>query len=166
MANTNSTLITNSEASPPVANDVGWDGGRVRTKMGSVAVAAADIDADGDTIKLCRVPSNGRIVSIEVGHDDLDSGATAAYNVGLYTAAGALVDEDAYASAVTCQAAAALTRLENEARNISATGQKVWQDAGASADTGLQYDIVLTMTAANAGAQAGDIAFVVKYAVD
>ncbi len=166
MANTNSDLVANLEASPQVLSPSGKLAGRVRIAVSSVEVTAADFDADGDTIKLASIPSNARINSIKIANDDLDSGADSVFNLGLYDRDGAIKDEDVYASLVTqLQSAAALTELVNEARDIAKHGQRVFEDAGDTDDTDELLDVVMTQTATVAGAVTGTVAFEIEYTV-
>ena len=63
MAETSSNLITNIDATPPVKNDVSKSGGRMRIMGDAFEVASTDIDADGDIIRLARLPSNAVVWS-------------------------------------------------------------------------------------------------------
>lgn len=163
---TDSPLITNLEASPVVMNAVAVAGGRIRTQKGTFEVTGAQVTDDGDILRLCRVPSNAVINAIEIASDALGaSGGTA--NVGLYEPDGTLLDEDAYASAITLlQAGGAMTRVENEARNIDNVGERVWQDAGLSEDPGGLLDICITIASTMGTPAAGTVSFNVEYTVD
>ncbi|MHC4067259.1 MAG: hypothetical protein ACYSUI_22530 [Planctomycetota bacterium] len=147
--------------------------------MDSFEVAAADIDADGDTVVLARLPKNARILSIKLLTDDLDTGTDIAWNVGLYeggtTAAtpGTVIDEDRYASAVTnatLSGTNALTEVYGESTDdtdsVDEYGNELYSHAGDTDGDFANYDIVLTQTAAAAGAAAGTIAFSILYTVD
>jgi hypothetical protein len=148
--------------------------------MDTVAVAAADFDADGDIVYVAEVPSNAKIASIGLLNDDLDSGANSAANVGIYNggtkfttsagttyAADAIIDEDAYATAVSLQAAnTSPVEVAFEARNINAVNNYVWEDCGLPEDPRVPLRIALTQTAATAGAQAGDVTLIVTYVVE
>lgn len=150
-------------------NDVGIQGGRGRHIVGTIALGTGDID-DNDIIMLAAVPSNARILGITLYNDDLDSDGspTLAYDVGLYTTAGAVVDRDAYALAATDFQAAntAGVNVAFEARNINKIGQKVWQDASATSDPGDLYLIAVTIETAAATAAAGDLSFDIEYTID
>ncbi len=168
MTTKNTTLISNYEAKPLVASPLGKLGGTQQVIQDSVACLTTDLEA-ADIIMLAPVPSNARVSSIRLAADDLDgdSTPTLAFNLGLYTSGGVLVDADAYASAITLgQAATAHTEYAFEARGIEKTGQQVWQDAGASADPGGYYYLALTVSTVAATPAAGDIAFIVEYAID
>lgn len=175
MANTNSDIVANLVASPPVRNDVSIYGGRMRIAQGAFEVAAADFDADDDTITLCILPSASVVHSIKVANDDLDGATASVFNLGIYDwdrsarALGNVVDEDYWATLVTqFQAAATLTELVAEAAwDIANYGTPLWEGPAAlSADPGGEYAIVLTQTAAVASAQAGTVAFEIIYTLD
>ena len=173
MPTTTSTEISNVHARPQVANAAGKDGGRVRIKQGNMEVADGDFDANDDVIRLCEIPTNAVIISIEIGSDALDAGSHSIINVGLSTrgadasTAGTIKDEDTYATLVTTwQSATALTEVTNEARDINEQGNAVWQDAGDSADPQAIYEICVYQTAAGGTDAAGTAVYRVLYAID
>tara|TARA_E500000318_G_scaffold12597_1_gene11592 strand:+ start:2140 stop:2694 length:555 start_codon:yes stop_codon:yes gene_type:complete len=158
-------------------------GGNVHVSMDSRACAAGDLNADGDAVILCQVPSNARIISILLINDDLDSGTTSAINIGVYNgneqfndtdgsqtlyAADAIIDEDAFAEVATD------LRIFNSGTEVgfrtaarkNAPLQSVWEDAGLTSDPGVPLRIALTQTATVSGAQAGDVVMVVQYITD
>ena len=165
MANVNTDLVTNFVAVPQVLNPAQQLHGVKRIAQGSIALAAGDLSAN-DTVMLAPIPSNASISSIKLTNDDLDSGSTITADVGLYTTALAVVDVDAYASAITAlraPVAAPGTEVAFEARDHNKTGQKVWQDAGLSADPGAVYFVGISFPAA--GDTAGDLSFIIEYTV-
>lgn len=178
MASTKAENITLLDATPRLSMETGSVHGKVRTFIDTVAVTAGDFDADGDYVVLAEVPSNAKILSIKLFNDDLDSGTNTAPNIGIYNgptkftsstpttyAAGGIVDEDCYATAITTFQAANTTGVEVafEARNINAINNYVWEDAGLPEDPGVQLRIVATQTATVAGATTGDISIIVEY---
>ena len=167
MANVNTSLVTNLLSSPPSMNAAQQLGGSMRVAAGTIALAAGDLSA-GDTVMLVQVPTNAAVLSIKIYNDDLDSGTTNTCDVGLYTADGNVTakDDDCYASAITDLRAAVTvgTEVAFEARNINLMGQKVFEDAGDATDPGGFYLIGLKFDAA--GNAAGDLSFLVTYAVD
>ena len=168
MTTKNSTLVSNFEAVPRVANPVYQDHGRVRIMQGTIALATSDID-NNDIIMLAPINVGASITSIKLASDDLDSGGSPSltFNIGLYTTAGVVKDEDCYATAITLgQAATAFTEYAFEVRNVNVCGQRGWEDAGDSTDPGGQYYLAVTVQAAAATAAAGDISFIVEYVVD
>jgi hypothetical protein len=158
---TKSTLVQNFEAKPNQFNPAALLYGRRRGIVGTVAVAASD--DDGSTYVLAPVRSSWVIPSIRLYNDAITGGT--GYDVGLYESGLTAVDDDAYASAVS-MATLSTEGVERafEARNITAIGQKVWQDAGQTADPMVWYYLVLT--ADTVGTVAGDIAFDVTVLVD
>ena len=164
MSNANSDLVTNFVAVPQVLNPAQQLQGVKRIAQGTIALVAGDLGAN-DTVMLAPIPSNASITSIKLFNDDLDSGSTNTADVGLYTTALAVVDADAYASAITDLRAAVKTGTEVafEARDINKMGQKVWQDAGLSSDPALTYFVGIGFPAA--GDQAGDLSFIIEYTV-
>ena len=159
MGAANSTLVSNFEASPPTLNDVANLHGSIRVAQGTLVVAAGDSD-DNDILHLVAIPSNATVPHIYVGSDTL--GGSSTLNVGIYTTAGVVVDEDLFASAVAD--AGALADVRHEASNINTVGQKAWELAGASSDPGGSYYISVTMQAA--GGTEGDLSFIIHYVVD
>jgi hypothetical protein len=130
MANVNTSLVSNFEASPQVMNASHELHGVKRVAQGTIALAAGDLSAS-DTVMLAPVPTNASITSIKLFNDDLDSGTTNTCDVGIYNTDGVAVDDDAYASAITDLRAAVTvgTEVAFEARDINAMGQQVWEDA-------------------------------------
>ena len=164
MANVNTDLVTNFVAVPQVLNSASQLHGVKRVATGTIALVAGDLSAD-DTVMLAPIPSNASITSIKLFNDDLDSGTDLTADVGIYTTAVAVVDADAYASAITDLRGAVKTGTEVafEARDINKMGQKVWQDAGLTSDPALTYFVGIGFPAA--GDQAGDLSFVIEYVV-
>jgi hypothetical protein len=149
MANVNTDLVTNFVAVPQVLNSASQLHGVKRVATGTIALVAGDLSAN-DTVMLAPIPSNASITSIKLFNDDLDSGTTLTADVGIYTTAVAVVDADAYASAITDLRGAVTTGTEVafEARDINKMGQKVWQDAGLTSDPALTYFVGISFPAA------------------
>ena len=164
MANVNTDLVTNFVAVPQVLNSASQLHGVKRVATGTIALDAGDLSAN-DTVMLAPIPSNASITSIKLFNDDLDSGTDLTADVGIYTTAVAVVDADAYASAITDLRGAVKTGTEVafEARDINKMGQKVWQDAGLTSDPALTYFVGISFPAA--GDTAGDLSFVIEYVV-
>ena len=164
MANVNTDLVTNFVAVPQVLNSASQLHGVKRVATGTIALDAGDLSAN-DTVMLAPIPSNASITSIKLFNDDLDSGTTLTTDVGIYTTAVAVVDADAYASAITDLRGAVKTGTEVafEARDINKMGQKVWQDAGLTSDPALTYFVGISFPAA--GDTAGDLSFIIEYTV-
>jgi len=159
MTTKNSDLVANLEASPQVANKAQELQGVLRIAQGNVALAAGD-STDDDIVMLAPIPSNASIVSLQVGADGL--GGSCTYNVGIYTDAGAVKDEDFFATSVAD--GAALAELRYEAANLNTTGQQLYTMAGDSTDPGGFYYIAATFNAT--GGTGGDMAFIIEYVVN
>lgn len=159
MTTRNSTLVGNFEATPQVANAPHNLHGVVRVAQGNIALLAGD-STDNDIVMLAPVPSNASIKSLQVGADGL--GGSCTYNVGIYTTAGAVKDEDFFATSVAD--GAALAELRYEAANLNTTGQQLYEMAGDSDDPGGYYYVAVTFNAT--GGTAGDMAFIIEYVVN
>ena len=159
MGTKNSTLVTNFEASPQVANEPANLHGVVRVAQGTIELAAGDSN-DNDIVMLAPIPSNATVSQLFIGSDTL--GGSCTFNVGIYTSTGTVKDEDFFASAVADEAA--MTDVRFEAANIDTAGQKVWEMAGDSSDPGGYYYIAATMAAE--GGTAGTMSFNIQYIVN
>ena len=163
MTTRNTDLVANFEASPQVANLAAELGGVVRIAQGNVALLAGD-STDDDIVMLAPIPTNATIVSLRMGADGL--GGSCTYNVGAYTSAGVVVDEDCFATAVAD--GAAIAELRYEVLDLNTTGQKLHIIAGAAGsdtvDPGGYYYIAATFAAT--GGTAGDMAFIIEYVVN
>lgn len=168
MANTNSDIYAGQIASPTTVVDSGLLGGRARPVIGTATIADGDFDANGDTITLCSLPASARIISIKISNDDLGD-ASEDVDIGLYTHQGAVIDANEFADNVTAFQAQVETLTEYLGSGLTVTAlqieKKLWERAGATADTGVLYDIVLTQTGTIAADIAGSIAFVIEYTV-
>jgi hypothetical protein len=167
MSTKNSDIIANYEAVPSVVNRTQEFHGRLRVAQGSLELATGDL-ALNDLVMLVPLPANASVASIRLAADDLDSGSVALlWDVGLYTKDGVVVSADCYASDITLgQAATAFTEYAFEARNISACGQMVWEDAGATSDPGGIYYVGMLVATAPATAAAGTLSFIIEYVID
>ncbi len=158
MGTKNSTLVSNYEATPPVMNDASLLHGVLRVAQGTIALAAGDSD-DDDIVMLAPIPSNASVSALFIGSDTL--GGSCTFNVGIYTSAGVVKDEDVFATAVADAGAMADVRFE--AADINTCGQKMYELAGDSTDPGGVYYVAATMAAA--GGTGGDMSFVIHYIV-
>jgi len=155
-----STNIANRDVAPRILSPAHLRGGVIHTAVATFELSSGD--SIGSTYRICEVPSNAIIDRITYWSDAITS---AAMDVGLFQTTengGALVDIDAYASAVTIATAIVLgTEAMFEARNIDTIEQRVFQDAGLTADPGRGYDIVARLTAASTAA--GTLSMRVQY---
>ena len=179
MATAKGVEITNLDATPRTTLEAASGGGKLRVFMDTIAAGTGDLD-DNDIMVMAQVPSNAKLVSLQIYNDDLDGATSAAFNVGLYngpqaytisgttTDAAAVIDEDCYVTASTQFQGAVTTPSEllAETRNINAIANFVWEDGGLAQDPGVPLRIAITMSATPGSAAAGDITMVVKYVVD
>jgi porphobilinogen deaminase len=159
MGTKNSDLVANFEATPVVMTDASLLSGVTRIAQGTIEVAAGDSDND-DIVMLAPIPTHASITSLKIASDTL--GGSCTFNVGLYTSAGVVKDEDCFATAVADAGAMADVRFE--AADISTCGQKVYTIAGDSTDPGGYYYVAATMAAA--GGTLGTMSFIIEYVVN
>jgi hypothetical protein len=159
MTTKNTDLVANFEASPQVANSAAELAGVLRTAHGSVELAAGD-STDNDIVMLAPVPSNAAVPTLFVGSDTF--GGSCTFNVGIYTSAGVVKDEDVFATSVAD--AAAMADVRYEAADLNTGSQKLWELAGDSSDPGGYYYIAVTFNAT--GGTAGTLNWNISYVVD
>ena len=159
MTTKNTDLVANFEASPQVLNNAAELHGVLRVAQGTVELAAGD-STDNDIVMLAPIPTNATIPQLFVGSDTF--GGSCTFNVGLYTSAGVVKDEDCFATSVADEAA--LADVRHEVANLTTTGQKVWEIAGDSSDPGGYYYVAITFNAT--GGTAGTLSWNISYAVN
>lgn len=161
---TSSSFITNRDASPRVKSDAIVSKGILMEAIGVLESTAAD--DIGSKYKMCSIPSNARISQVLLTCDDL--GSTGAVDIGLYQTTengGAVVDADFFASAQVLTTALDKTDVMFESGVIDEAEleEPVWELLGLSADSKIDYDVVLTAT--QAVELAGTIAIQVRYVI-
>jgi|TARA_R100000655_G_scaffold46564_1_gene83528 hypothetical protein len=159
MTTKNTDLVANFEASPQVANNAAELAGVLRTAHGSVELAAGD-STDNDIVMLAPIPSNAAVPTLFIGSDTF--GGSCTFNVGIYTSAGVVKDEDVFATSVAD--AAAMTDVRYEVADLNTGSQKLWELAGDSSDPGGYYYIAITFDAT--GGTAGTLNWNISYVVD
>lgn len=161
------TAITNADATPPVFNN-----GRLTRMHLCEAVGTAQATASasiGSTYRLARVPSNARISRVILCWDAFDT--TGAGDVGIYQTAangGAVVDADHFASAVLMTSAnTAGTDVTHESTvyGLEDAEKPLWEALGLTADPQRDYDVVVTLTAANGAGATPDITAKVAFGI-
>ena len=159
MTTKNTDLVANFEATPQVANNAAELHGVLRTAHGSVELAAGD-STDNDIVMLAPVPSNAAVPTLFVGSDTF--GGSCTFNVGVYTSAGVVKDEDVFATSVAD--AAAMADVRYEAADLDTGSKKLWELAGDSEDPGGYYYIAITFNAT--GGTAGTLNWNISYVID
>lgn len=161
-----SAVITNADATPAVANNSRLSDANMKEAIGTKqASASASI---GSTYRLCRIPSNARISEVILSCDAFDT--TGAADVGIYQTAangGLVVDADFFASAVVLTTALPNTVVTHESGvfGIEDVEKPLWEALGLSADPQRDYDVALTLTAANGAGATPDVTLRVRYCV-
>ena len=155
MGTKNSDLVANFEATPQVLNSPALLHGVQRVAQGTIELAAGDSN-DNDIVMLAPIPSNACLLYTSPSPRDRT------FNVGIYTSAGAVKDEDYFATAVAD--AGAMTDVRYEVADISTAGTALYSMAGDSTDPGGFYYIAATMHAE--GGTAGTMSFNITYAVN
>jgi len=161
-----SAAITNADATPLVLTNARIMAGAMREAVGTKqASASASI---GSTYALCRVPSNARISQVIASCDAFDT--TGAADIGIYQTAdngGAVVDADFFASALLLTTALPNTVCTHESGvfGIEDVEKPLWEALGLSADSMRDYDVVMTLTAANGAGATPDVTLRVQYAI-
>lgn len=158
--NLKSTVITNRDAVPKVLTDAYVSGGKLSQSEGYVQTSGS-ADGAGSFYRLCTVPSNARLSSLELQAGAMGSGA--AIDVGVYwptfipTGAGLsaanqglVINTQLFASALGMSAATAVTNIINQSTNNTIANQEkaLWEAAGLSADPGIDLDIVVRVQTA------------------
>jgi len=159
MTTKNTDLVANFEATPQVANSAAELAGVLRTAHGSVELAAGD-STDNDIVMLAPIPSNAAVPTLFVGSDTF--GGSCTFNVGVYTSAGVVKDEDVFATSVAD--AAAMADVRYEAADLNTGSKKLWELAGDSEDPGGYYYVAITFNAT--GGTAGTLNWNISYVVD
>jgi hypothetical protein len=158
VVNVKSSVITNSDAMPPVINSAQLANGRVRQLRGQAAVANGDSIAS--TYRLLRVKSNDIVSQLLLSCTAITSGAG---DVGLYRTAndgGAVVDADFFASAQSIASALSNSDISRESGVVTVANMEkpIWQALSLTEDPQVEYDVVITLTAA--AAAAGNVALI------
>ena len=148
MTTKNTDLVANFEATPPVLNNPAELAGVVRTASGTVELAAGD-STDNDIVMLAPIPSNAAVPQLFIGSDTF--GGSCTFNVGIYTTAGAVKDEDVFATSVAD--AAGMTDVRFEVADLNTGSKKLWELAGDSTDPGGYYYIAVTFSATGGTAE-------------
>jgi hypothetical protein len=148
-----STPITNSDATPVVANNTGGGAqGHLKEVTGSsVAVASSSADA---TYRFCRVPSNAKVKRVVItseaqGAGKLDIGVyyPTTGPTGVADLAANAIDQDFFATVVDCASAVQPTDITNESGTytIDKWNKALWDAVGLTSDPGGYFDIVGTV---------------------
>ena len=153
MANVNSTWIANAVAVPKVLTNSNEGLGRVFSAKSVATISATQ--ADDDTIRMVRVPSNARIDAVLL--TTADAATAGAINIGVWQTAengGAVVDVDLFASALALTGGP-FTRSDQTWESGEYTYAEsclpLWEVLGLTADPNRDYDIVCEVSTTGNG---------------
>lgn len=140
--------LINADATPIVIGNSRTLRGELNQAVGNaLADAAASI---GSTYRLARVPSNACALNVHLSNAAFTT--TGAADVGIYKSnAGAVVSAAFFASAVvltTAQSELNVTR-ESGTYTLANIEKPLWEALGLTADPQIDYDVTITLTAAN-----------------
>lgn len=144
VVNTSGAITTQLDAPQPTRVDTAALRGRKRIVTDFATVGTTD--SATSTYRLGRVNSSDLVTSLKL-FNVAQAGFTSA-SIGLYQTAmngGAVVAVACYALNISLASASTIgTELAFAVRTLDKSQQKVWADAGLTADPLRQYDIVLT----------------------
>lgn len=166
MANNDSTIVTNLEATPSVVADAAELYGKQRTLVETFEIAAAD--NDGDTYTFFPVSLDARVDDLQIVNDAITVGTD--YDFGFYKITdnnlGAVIDKDILADGIDCSSARAVWTsilfTGTAAMDQGAVGQKVWEicgyaDIDAARAANQTNQVYLVATANTVGSAAGTL---------
>ena len=164
VVNTKSIPITNADAKPRLPNVAVTDGGIVQENVGTIEAVSGD--SINSTYRMLRISSSTRVTELLLYCDAITNCSA---DIGLYRTAddgGAVVDADFFASEQQLGMASVVgLNVLYEAvagpADVANIEKRIWQMLGLSADPGIQYDVVLTLT--TAAAATGTVSLKCRY---
>ncbi len=123
------TTVMGGNSGPAVQSS---QAGQVTVQKSKIELTAAQVDDATLILRMLKLPAQHRIVSLVMFNDDLDTGAGAAFDIGIADDVGATDDPVLFGAAVAFQTAATVTRFEGEA---------IWDYAAADNDRFLELAI-------------------------
>lgn len=145
-----SAQVTNRDASPRVINNGRVVAGQKRALLDTVVITNGD--SIGSTYRVGSIPSRAVVLAVRVTSPDI--GTTTAADIGLYRTtadAGAVVDADFFASAVSLNGGALSksdVTLESTVVSVANAAKPVWENLSLTSDPSVDYDVTLTLTGA------------------
>lgn len=167
MANNDSTIVTNLEATPSTVADASLLYGKTRVLVETFEVAAADNDAD--TYTLYPVSLDARIDDLQVFNDAITGGTD--YDIGFYKITdndlGAVIDADKLIDGQTMASArtvwTSVLGLGTSALDLGTeAAEKVWELCGyatidAAREANPNNQVYIVITANTVGTAAGSL---------
>lgn len=153
----NSDVIANILSLPRVSNQP-YREGNLRSASGYVANAADD--SATSVYRICRVPSNARILGVKLTTGDASTAGN--INVGVYETeenGGAAVDADLLATAFDLTNGPYVQAEISDLTQYTAAerAQPLWQVLGLAKDPHKEYDVAATVSTNFNGAAVGQL---------
>lgn len=149
IVNEKSDFLSNLDAKPHVLGEAGLFGGVTRSYTIVHEVTAGD--SDGSTYRLCRLPSNVRLLgSSKISLDDLASAGSPTIDIGVVNVAGnSAITDDADAINDGIDAATAATNL-TLIKSIDNFGKKLYEFAnGQTSDPKGDLEVMMSIVDAD-----------------
>jgi hypothetical protein len=168
VVNVNSNQITNDLATPPVLNNPYLAGGGDFELVDVCTMGAAD--SNTSTYRFFRIPSNARVVDLQVMNDANTSGTSYKCGVLLINGGSTVVSgSDAIfipsgtsmASARNVWTSLYFPAVAGASAAVANVTKRVWELLGLTTDPNLTYDV--TVTAVTAGSAGGSLALRLAY---
>ena len=159
------TAIANRQANPRVLNNPGQGEGAVeKCTYGVLASVTASLSITS-IIRLVQVPSNAVVTDLRLSSGAQGAGA---FDIGVYRTnndGGAVVDQDFFATAVSCAAAVVNVDELNESTTNTLTkqAQPLWQAVGMTTDPKSDLDLACTVATTDVTTGTGALALRARY---
>lgn len=137
MANFNSTVIANAIADPFVANPAGQVNGRVRVASQATTHTST---VTANTFRLCRLPTNARVISIKIASDVIV--LVGAADVGLADTDGVAIDADLFD--LTLDGGLVVQDVRFAQLTVATAGQMLFELLGQASDPGGEFELLVT----------------------
>lgn len=162
-----STLLTNRDATPKVLSDAFLSGGIMEEVQGSVKVGTSD--SANSYYRLISIPSNARISQLYWQSDAIGTSAGSQFDVAVWYptsipvgggnflaagSSGAILSSSIFATALTANAATALTEITNQSTNYLIPLQEtpLWNVLGMASDPEISLDLGFVVRVATGAA--------------
>ena len=165
MANYQTSLASNPDATPVVFNRSGKGAGYSRVLSDSVVLTGTF--ATNDTVELCDIESNAVINELVIQVDDLGA-ATTDLVVGIRKLDGTVVDADLFQTTLSAATAIARTDIRYAVLDHNTTGQRLYELLGLTeVDVdNPTYELYITLTTVTTPTTDPDISFEVTFTAD
>lgn len=140
----NGSLLANTYATPPIANQTGDDTGSVETKIAIATIPVVGTDLAGSVYGFCQVNSGDIPITIAFGGTALTAGAV---SVGLFEvnsltpAQSVTANNHLFTTSVNLASAVAPADCRFTNLSVTTAGQRIWQLLGLASDPQKTYDL-------------------------